>query len=888
MAKPKKATKQYTQDKHTMDSFVNFMSKLGLGSDNQSAYSTYSLYPQISRNHVLLEAAYRSSWIVGQVVDTVAEDMTREGITINSDIDPDEVKKIQSSLVKLNVWHQLSSIIKWARLYGGAIGVILTEGADYEKPINYQAIRKGSFKGILTLDRWQIDPSFGELVTEISPDMGMPKYYRVVSGNQIMSGQKVHYSRIIRFDGIELPYYQKMAENLWGLSVVERMWDRLLAFDSATTGAAQMLYKAYLRVIGIEGLREALALGGAEESAVIKQFQYIALLQSMEGITLLDQKDKFETHQYTFSGVSDVLIQFGQQISGATGIPLVRLFGQSPAGLSATGESDLRNYYDHINKLQNFQMLAPLTRILQIMFMSVLGKEMPEDFEFEFNSLWQMDDKEKADMATAVSNTVIGAYGSGIITKKIALKEFKQQSRITGIFTNITDEDIKNAVEEPLPDQSIMIGTEPEGGDNNLSFENMEQELASIGIEHDDIANLESQLEEIGTDKNIVSKMGVKDKLIRFKDSLLSKIMKPLGLYFIIKEATKEKETLEQQIERILGPQELRRPQIPAVLGSALDRKKVVDTILTEIRSIKDEFEESKHPRVKSGKNAGEFAKKGETGTSAPVATKSTQGFKSLGNKVPEHISKLKIPPAWTNVAYNPDPKGSLMVVGYDTKGRRQSIYSEKHTSEKAKAKFARINELNKKMDRIFKEVDAKMKRSETYNEALLTKLIMATGIRPGSNVETQGKVKAYGATTLEGRHVVIDNGTVALSFIGKKGVPNHIPIEDKAMAATLLKLKKKAGDTGRLFNTDYNKLLSFTHTLDGGRFKTKDFRTWVGTTTAMKVVNEMEAPINENEYKKKIKEVAKQVSAKLGNTPTVALQSYISPVVFADWKARI
>lgn len=873
-----------TSDQKTMDSFVNFMTKMGLGSDNQSAYSTYSLYPQISRNHVLLEAAYRSSWIVGQVVDTVAEDMTREGITINSDMHPDEVKKIQSAMTRLAIWQQLCLILKWARLYGGAIGVILTEGANYEKPINYDAIGKNSFKGILVLDRWQINPSFNDYVTEIGPDLGKPKYYQVVSGNQIMADQRIHYSRIIRFDGIELPYYQKMAENMWGLSVVERMWDRLLAFDSATTGAAQMLYKAYLRVIGIDGLREALAMGGKEESAVIKQFQYIALLQSMEGITLLDQKDKFETHQYTFSGVSDILMQFGQQISGATNIPLVRLFGQSPAGLSATGESDLRNYYDHIKKLQNFQMTEPIVKILKVMFMSVLGKPMPIDFEYEFNSLWQMDDKEKADMATAVSNTVSSAYGSGIITKKIALKEFKQQSRITGIFTNITDEDIENAVEEPLPDQNISSL----GGDDSLTFETMEQELNSLGKEKGDLSSsilskLESQLNEIGADKDVAAKMSIKDKLIKFKDSLLTKIMKPLGLYFIIKEATKPKEDLEHEIEKILGHQHK-----PITVGSAMDKKKVKDAILTEIRSIRDSFEESKHPRVKNGPNAGEFAKKGETGTSTPVVTKSTRTFKPLGNKVPEHISKLKIPPAWTNVIYNPDPKGSLMVVGLDSKGRRQSIYSEKHTSDKAKAKFARINELNKKMDRIFKEVDAKMKRSETYNEALLTKLIMATGIRPGSNVETQGKVKAYGATTLEGRHVVIDNGTVALSFIGKKGVPNHIPIEDKAMAATLLKLKKKAGDTGRLFNTDYEKLLSFSHSLDGGKFKTKDFRTWVGTTTAMKVVNEMEAPINEKEYKKKVKEVAKQVSAKLGNTPTVALQSYISPVVFAEWKARI
>ena len=146
-----------------------------------------------------------------------------------------------------------------------------------------------------------------------------------------------------------IPYYQKIYENYWGLSVIERIYDRLVSYDSATLGASQLLYKAYLRVVQIEGLRQALAAGGAVEAAVIKQFKYIRQMQNIEGITMLDSKDIFTGHNYSFSGISELLIQFGQQISGAIDIPLVRLFGQSPAGFN-TGESDLRNYYDKINR----------------------------------------------------------------------------------------------------------------------------------------------------------------------------------------------------------------------------------------------------------------------------------------------------------------------------------------------------------------------------------------------------------------------------------------------------------------------------------------------------------------------------------------------------------
>ena len=145
---------------------------------------------------------------------------------------------------------------------------------------------------------------------------------------------------------------QRIAENGWGQSVLERLWDRLIAFDSVTQGAAQLVYKAHLRTYAVEGLREIIGIGGKALDGLVKQIEMIRMYQSNEGMTLMDSKDKFEAHQYSFSGLSDMMLQFGQQISGALGIPLTRLFGQSPAGLNSTGESDIRMYYDNVKQEQ--------------------------------------------------------------------------------------------------------------------------------------------------------------------------------------------------------------------------------------------------------------------------------------------------------------------------------------------------------------------------------------------------------------------------------------------------------------------------------------------------------------------------------------------------------
>ena len=435
----------------TKDTFTNFMARLGLGADNQISASHYYYGPFLTRNRQELEAMYRNSWIVGQVVDTIAEDMTRAKAEIVSEMNPDDIDKINRSFGKYNIWGSLCDTIKWARLFGGGLAILMIEGQDPTSPLDIKRVRPGSFKGLLVLDRWLVQPPMGDLVTELGPQFGMPKYYDIIGDSSGLPRLRIHYSRVIRLDGIRLPYYQKYYENTWGESVVERLQDRLIAFDSASHGAAQLIYKAHLRGIGVEGLREVLSMGGKAEEAVIKQFDYIRLMQSNECLTLLDSKDQFWSQQYTFSGLSDMMLQFGMQISGATGIPLVRLFGQSPAGLNSTGESDLRNYYDHINKLQENQLRPGLEIIYKIMAVSEAGIVLPDQFDFTFNSLWQMSDKEKADLSKADSDSITTAYNAGLISRKLALQEMRQSSRYTGRFTNITDEVIAAASDDIEP-----------------------------------------------------------------------------------------------------------------------------------------------------------------------------------------------------------------------------------------------------------------------------------------------------------------------------------------------------------------------------------------------------------------------------------------------------
>jgi DNA topoisomerase-1 len=168
----------------------------------------------------------------------------------------------------------------------------------------------------------------------------------------------------------------------------------------------------------------------------------------------------------------------------------------------------------------------------------------------------------------------------------------------------------------------------------------------------------------------------------------------------------------------------------------------------------------------------------------------------------------------------------------------------------------------------------------ETSDEAKVLYLIDKTGFRIGSDNETGAKVKAYGASTLTSDHVRVNGNKVTFEFVGKKGVKQSQTIDDPKIAAMV------KGKQGRLFNTNDSKVRDYLKNISGKKdFKVKDFRTYVATTTALEASDRLpppsDKPMTAKEKATKIMDVAKEVSRKLGNTPVMARDSYIDPMVF-------
>lgn len=438
---------EITSVKRVLDAYSNPPANLGFGANNLSQTAGYVM-ERFTWDYYTLNILFRNNWIAKAIIEKPANEMLKNGFEIHSELDPDKVTKVMNVYTRTKTNAKFLQCLKWARLYGGCILVPMIEGQDdLSKPLDFDTIMPDSYKGCFVVDRWSgISPSL-EIVDEIDdPDFGKPKYY-TISTNNTNTSVKIHHSRIIKMIGRELPYWEEMAEDYWGASELEHVYTELRKRDDTSANISFLIFLANIRIFKMKNLGQAITLGDQEGlNRVYQTMQSMNRLMCNTGTFAMDQDDDFTTQQYTFTGINDVYESFMLDISGAAEIPVDKLFGRSPTGFNS-GEETLQNYYDTIQEKQETYVREPLERLLKIITMSTLG-EIPDDFELVFSPVRRPSNMEKADLAQKQAQPVLDVYNAGIIGKGTVLRELKQQTPMTGQWSNITDQMIEDADKE--------------------------------------------------------------------------------------------------------------------------------------------------------------------------------------------------------------------------------------------------------------------------------------------------------------------------------------------------------------------------------------------------------------------------------------------------------
>lgn len=432
-----------TKPVQTADTFSNPLFHLGYGSQSPLEATEYPL-TRMTYDYALLNSLYRSNWVVQNVVGIIPDDMLREGFTVSGVISPKYQQELDRCLRQTQLYDRINEGMRWGRLYGGAAGLILIGGQeDLSKPLELDTILPGTFAGLYIVDRWSgITPGM-ELVSDLAdPDFGLPKYYDInmADGRTVVS---VHHSRIIRFVGRELPYLEKMAEMYWGESEVEALYADVVKHDNVAANMAALTFRANVDYMEVENLDQLFSVAPtAIQQRFWNMMQAQNVLKSNFGMQLVNKGDSVKNTQYTFTGLQEIYDSMCLDLSGASRIPVTKLFGRAPAGLNATGESDLQNYYDYVDTLRESKLRPILEKLLPIIAMSVWGG-VPEDMDIQFPPLWTPTAKEVAEIAKAKAETIIAAFQANLLDQATAQRELKKLAEETSMFDSISEETIK-------------------------------------------------------------------------------------------------------------------------------------------------------------------------------------------------------------------------------------------------------------------------------------------------------------------------------------------------------------------------------------------------------------------------------------------------------------
>lgn len=258
----------------------------------------------------------------------------------------------------------------------------------------------------------------------------------------------------------------------------------------------------------------------------------------------------------------------------------------------------------------------------------------------------------------------------------------------------------------------------------------------------------------------------------------------------------------------------------------------------------------------------------------------------------------LVIPPAWTDVWICPAPNGHIQAVGTDDAGRRQYLYHPVWRELRDKAKHDRVLTVAKRLPKARRVVAEHLTLPGMPRERALGtafRLLDLGFFRVGGEhyAEENG---SFGLATIQKHHVHVARNEITFEYPAKSGQERLIAVADDAVIDAVCTLRNRRGGSDELLayrdgkrwrditSTDIN---TYVKDVVGGEVSAKDFRTWHGTVLAAVALAERhDQATSPTRRRKAVRAAMGDVSAYLGNTPTVARGSYVDPRVIDAYEA--
>lgn len=388
-------------DSFRADGYTNLLTKYGTSQDS-SNYWNYERENYEDDLHLL--SLYEGNGLFAKIIDIPSEEAVKHGLDI--DWKDDNISEyIEKRLDELDFEDKFSTAEKWARLYGGAIGVLITnDGKGLEEPLDMNGFR--SIEEIRVFERAIVQPDYSRLgIFQFEDSLrnntpyNEPEFYTVSS---IYGYFTVHRSRCLLFRNGRLPE-QTTSENYryWGMPEYVRIKRALRECQTSHGLGVRLLERCSQAIYKMKNLANLLSTDQGEEQ-VLRRLQVIDMARGiLNSISIDSDGEDYDFKSNSMAGVKDIIDSTCNMLSAVTNIPQTRLFGRSPAGENATGKSDQENYYSMVENIQKQNMKKNVRKLLDLVLRQgvIEGKldSMP-DYKVKFAALWSLDDQEQAQL----------------------------------------------------------------------------------------------------------------------------------------------------------------------------------------------------------------------------------------------------------------------------------------------------------------------------------------------------------------------------------------------------------------------------------------------------------------------------------------------------------
>ena len=396
-----------------VDSWVNALTGLGTLRDK---LTHAQITPGVKLADATLEALFNDDDLGKRLVTKIPREATRRGFELAlegaaASDSADRAREIMDQWKLLGCMPKLRKAWIWGRLYaGGAVFVGADDGAsDLRQPLNETAIRSIEYLLVFKRPELTIDSRYSDIR---QPKYGEPEIYRVrapktIGGPLENTEQYVHESRLIMFEGVEAARTYQTSSDGFEDSVLQAVHEQIRNCATAWQSVAHLLSDASQGVLAIDGLMDLIAARG--QDTLRTRIQMMDLARSVCRAILVDaERERFERVATSFAGIPEVLDRLMMRASASFEMPVTILFGRSPAGLNATGESDIRGWYDTVQDEQTEVLKPRVERLLRLLMLaknSPTKGVLPERWEVRFKPLWQPTDKEHADTLKVKADT---------------------------------------------------------------------------------------------------------------------------------------------------------------------------------------------------------------------------------------------------------------------------------------------------------------------------------------------------------------------------------------------------------------------------------------------------------------------------------------------------